>query len=105
MPTAARMYIVDARHFLDDKGAIAPSKGPARALAEFCAGLIAYATDFDSVGVPAPTCFRCRKSKVQAVIDDDDAVCRWCPRCATEGQISHWQGTLWDLSIDGEARG
>ena len=73
-------------------------------LAEFCAGLIAYATDFDSLGVPAPTCFRCRKSEVAAVIDEEDAVLWWCPRCATEGRISHWQGTLWDLSLDGEPR-
>ncbi len=98
------MYVIDARHFLDDKGAIGPRKGPARTLAEFCAGAIAYATDFDSVGVPAPTCFKCRKSEVEALIDEEDALLWWCPRCATEGRISHWQGTLWDLSLDGEPR-
>jgi hypothetical protein len=36
MPTATRMYVIDARHFLDDKGAIAPDKGPARTLALPC---------------------------------------------------------------------
>ena len=41
------MYITDARHFLDDKGAIAPLRGPAKAMADFHAGVIAYATDFD----------------------------------------------------------
>ena len=30
-----RMYITDARHFLDDKGAIAPLRGPAKAMADF----------------------------------------------------------------------
>ena len=45
------MYITDARHFLDDKGAIAPLRGPAKAMADFHAGVIAYATDFDEAGV------------------------------------------------------
>jgi hypothetical protein len=54
-----RMYITDARHFLDDKGAIAPLRGPAKAMADFHAGVIAYATDFDDTGVSLPRCFSC----------------------------------------------
>ena len=53
------MYITDARHFLDDKGAIAPLRGPAKDMADFHAGVIAYATDFDDVGVKLPRCFKC----------------------------------------------
>jgi hypothetical protein len=48
------MYITDARHLLDDKGAIAPRRGPAKAMADFHAGVIAYATDFDDAGVTMP---------------------------------------------------
>ena len=53
------MYITDARHFLDDKGAIAPRRGPAKAMADFHAGVIAYATDVshdaaDGEAPPAP---------------------------------------------------
>ena len=60
------MYITDARHFLDDKGAMASLRGPAKAMADFHAGVIAYATDFDDVGVKLPRCFKCKKATVQA---------------------------------------
>ena len=92
------MYITDARHFLDDKGAIAPLRGPAKAMAEFHGEVIAYATDFDDVGVRLPQCFKCKKGTVWAELAQDDAINWHCPLCHTEGRISNWQGTLWDLS-------
>ena len=95
---STRMYITDARHFLDDKGAIAPVRGPAKALADFHAGVIAYATDFDSSGVLLPRCFKCKKDTVEAALAQDSAILWRCPRCRAEGRISNWQGTLWDLS-------
>lgn len=91
------MYITDARHFLDDKGAIA-LRGPAKATADFHAGVIAYATDFDDTGVPLPRCFKCKKGIVEAALAQDDAIVWHCQRCQAEGRISNWQGTLWDLS-------
>ena len=93
-----RMYITDARHFLDDKGAIAPLRGPAKAMADFHAGVIAYATDFDDSGVTLPRCFKCKKGTVEAALAQDDAIVWHCPRCQAEGRISNWRGTLWDLS-------
>lgn len=93
-----RMYISDARHFLDDKGALAPLRGPAKAMAEFDSGVIAYATDFDDVGVMLPRCFKCKRGTVWAELAQDDAIVWHCPCCQTEGRISNWQGTLWDLS-------
>lgn len=92
------MYITDARHFLDEKGAIAPCRGPAKAMAEFHASVIAYASDFDGTGVMAPSCFKCKKSAVEAALAQDDAILWSCARCKAEGRISNWQGTLWDLS-------
>ena len=92
------MYITDARHFLDDKGAIAPSLGPARAMAEFHGGVIAYSTDFDDVGVLLPRCFKCKTGTVRSELAQDDAINWHCPGCHAEGRISNWQGTLWDLS-------
>ena len=94
----ARMYITDARHFLDDKGAIAPLRGPAKAMADFHAGVIAYATDFDDAGVTLPRCFKCKKGTVEAALAQDDAIVWHCPRCQAEGRISNRQGTLCDLS-------
>ena len=94
----ADMYITDARHFLDAKGAIAPLRGPAKAMVDFHAGVIAYATDFDDVGLMRPQCFKCKKGTVQGELAQDDAIIWHCPHCHAEGRISNWQGTLWDLS-------
>ena len=80
------MYITDARRFLDDKGAIGPQRGAAKAMAEFHASAIAYASDFDDAGLVAPTCFKCKKMPVQPVIAQDDAIYWSCPRCKAEGQ-------------------
>lgn len=97
------MYITDAKHFLDDKGAIGPSKGAAKAMAEFHAAAIAYATDFDDTGVLAPKCFKCKKLAVEPMLAMDEAIYWSCPHCKAEGRISNWQGTLWDLSDPGDS--
>ena len=41
------MYVIDTRHYLDDKGDIGPEKGPARNMADFVTSVIAHASDFD----------------------------------------------------------
>jgi hypothetical protein len=91
------MYISDARHFLDDEGTLAPLRGAAKAMAEFHGAVIAFATDFEAVGVPLAQCFKCKKSSVTVELALDDAIVWHCPRCRAEGRISNWQGTLWDL--------
>ena len=48
------MYLTYAGQFLDDKGAFSPLRGRAKAMADFHAGVIAYATDFDD------SCVTCR---------------------------------------------
>lgn len=40
------MHVIDARHYLDDKGGIGPEKGPARKMAEFITSAIADASVF-----------------------------------------------------------
>ncbi len=70
----ADMYITDAKHFLDEKGAISPKKGPAKIMAEFHAAAIAYATDFDDAGLQAPMCFKCKKVEVAPMIAVDEAI-------------------------------
>jgi hypothetical protein len=95
------MYMIDAGHYLDDKGDIAPKRGPARRMADFVTSVIAHASDFDRPdGSPGPVCFRCRKRDNRCVdtgIAEDDTVVWHCPACGTEGRISNWQGTFWDL--------
>ena len=96
------MYVIDALHYLNDKGDIGPEKGPARKMADFITSVIAHASDFDRPGgTPGPVCFKCRKRnnhRVDTFMSDDDAVVWYCPACHTEGRISNWHGTFWDLS-------
>lgn len=96
------MYVIDLNHFLDDRGAIAPAKGPARKMADFLAAVVAHASDFErAADAPAPLCFKCRKRDRHTVdtgITDDDAVGWRCAVCGTEGRISNWQHSFSDLT-------
>lgn len=96
------MYVIDLTHYLDSKGAIAPERGPARKFADFLTATVAHASDFDRPeDTPGPACFKCRKRDRRAVdtaIAGPDLVVWFCAACGTEGQISGWQGTFWDLS-------
>ena len=91
------MYITDLRHFLDESGAVGPTKGPARAMAQFQAEVVSHASDATGRAPPAPRCFKCKKSGIEASLARDGAIVGTCPNCRTEGGISNWQGTLWDL--------
>jgi hypothetical protein len=71
-------------------------------MANFLTAVVAHATNFDrSDEEPGPICFKCRK-RDHHVVDTgmtDDAVVVWsCHACGTEGRISNWQGTFWDLT-------
>ena len=41
------MYVIDARHYLNDKGNIAAERGAARKMADFMTSVVAHASDFD----------------------------------------------------------
>lgn len=96
------MYVIDITHYLDAKGCIAPERGPARKMASFLSAVVAHASDFDRFDdLPGPVCFKCRKRDDrhgETGITEDDTVVWRCLACGTEGQISNWQDTFWDLS-------
>lgn len=98
------MYLINARHYLNDKGAVAPEKGAAKKMAEFVMAVVAHASNFDRAEeVPGPLCHRCKKSEdqhVKTAMDDDEFIHWFCATCGSEGRISDWQGTFWDLSKD-----
>ena len=98
------MYITDLTHFLDKSGAIGPVKGPARAMAQFLVNVVTHASDAKGHALVAPTCFKCKKIAVEATRAHDDAVVWTCPACRTEGRISNWKGSLWDLRDRPNAR-
>ena len=98
------MYITDLTHLLDESGAIGPVKGPARAMAQFLVGVVTHASGATGVPLAAPTCFKCKKIAVEAARAHDDAIVWTCPACHTEGRISNWKGSLWDLRDRPQAR-
>jgi len=96
------MYVTDVRHFLDEKGAIGPKKGPGKVFAQFIVGIVSSATDRGARGVASPKCFKCKQVAVAAVVDQDACIVWSCPACHSEGRISNWRGTLWDLTAQEE---
>lgn len=96
------MYVINLTHYLDPKGVIGPDRGLARKLAEFVTAVVAHASDFDRPDdTPGPPCFKCRKRDrrpVDTAITQDDLVVWRCVACGTEGQVSDWQGSFWDMS-------
>jgi len=96
------MYIIDLTHYLDEKGAIAPRIGPARKIANFLTAVVAHASDLERPEeTPGPLCFKCRKRDQSAVatgINTDWQIIWYCPTCGTEGQISNWEHTFWDMT-------
>ncbi|MEZ5653182.1 MAG: hypothetical protein R3E87_21820 [Burkholderiaceae bacterium] len=96
------MYVIDLTHILDSKGAIAPERGPARKLADFMTAVVAHASDFDRPDdTPGPVCFKCRKRdqhRVETGLTEEEVVVWRCAACGTEGEISNWQGSFWDMS-------
>ena len=96
------MYVIDARHYLNDKGDIAVQQGPGGKMADFVTAVVAHASDFDrSEETPGPACFKCRKRdgrRVETGMADDLIIVWRCLACGTFGRISGWQGTSWDLS-------
>ncbi len=90
------MYITDATHFLDEKGAIGPQHGPGRKMAEFFGTVIVAAT-MRGAGQKPSVCFKCSGS-VQAQSPVRGVIEWQCASCGESGRISNWEGTLWDMS-------
>jgi len=95
------MYMIDIRHYLNDKGDIEAGKGPARKMADFITLVIAHASDVGRLkNAPGPLCFKCRKRdnyRVFTGVAADETVVWHCPACGIKGRVANWQGTFWNL--------
>lgn len=96
------MYITDATHFLDAKGAIGPQRGPGRKLAEFLGSVIVAAT-VPNQGAGQPACNKC-SGPIEAALGAADEIQWRCSACAEAGRISNWRHTLWDMTNSGETQ-
>jgi hypothetical protein len=92
------MYITDATHFLDAKGAIGPKRGPGRKMAEFLGSVIVAAT-LTGTGTTVPKCIKC-SAPIAAAIYAADVIARQCDSCREAGRISNWRHTLWDMTMN-----
>lgn len=98
-------WIVDLTHYLDERGAIIATPGPARRLAEHFAAIVAAVTS-DPVQAATASTIPCRRrprrkrcpGRIRATISLDDRMdIVWeCPACGDDGLISNWHGTMWD---------
>lgn len=95
------MYITDATHFLDPKGAIGPKRGPGRKMAEFLGSVIVAAT-LPNAGTVQPQCIKC-SSPIEARVSAANDIQWACPVCFEAGRISNWRHTLWDMTTSGSA--
>jgi len=92
------MHVINLLHYLDEKGCVAPSPGGAARMAEFLTAVVAHESDELRTDDLGPNCFKCNQDQVDTEQGRDGAILWNCYACGTEGRISHWQGTLWDLS-------
>lgn len=102
-------WITDITHYLDEHGAIAPRRGPARRLAEFFGAIVVAVTREPFQSATAST-VRCRRrpgrkpcpGQIRAAITLDDRMdIVWeCPSCGDNGRLSNWHGTMWDCLDD-----
>jgi hypothetical protein len=95
-------WIIDLRHFLTPKGALATSTRQPNHIARYWTAIVAQASNFDE-----PLTLQCRRRPQHRpcltvlkidVNMDTDAIHWRCPRCGDNGIINGWQDTFWDAS-------
>ena len=103
MPDA---YVIDIRHYLDEKtGEFPPLPAPAMAIALFCGAVVAWVSGWPGPGGEL-TNVPCRRSRarppcygdVYARLAPDDRIEWRCAVCGESGVVSGWRGTRWDRS-------
>lgn len=102
-------WITHLPHFLDESGNI-PNELPTAALqvANSICSFVAYATHFaGEMDEEFPSCFvtlnkESCQGKVFPCLTMDEKISWRCDICHSNGVISGWQGTLWDLSEKSE---
>jgi hypothetical protein len=106
----ADTWVTDITHFLDENGEMVQEPLEARSLGEYLAAIIAMAS-FIEPEYPEKYQVVCRRrpnrkpclEEIIGYIDPETDDIFWkCPKCGDRGLISNWQGTIWDMSDDGE---
>ncbi len=97
------MMTTNLRYFLTEDGAIKPTRGLARRLAEHLTQLVVVASADPGAG--PVTAVRCHNKthqrqchgEISVAVDARSGNIAWrCPVCRDDGVITNWQGTAWD---------
>jgi hypothetical protein len=96
-------WMTDMRHYLDERGDLAPKPGPAMNLALFMGSIVAWATSHAEPRVRtnvacrrSPGRVRCRGEILAAPGDEPGRIVWECPECGDNGITYGWEGTRWD---------
>ena len=100
--------IVNLRHYLGDDLSLVTIPAPAATLREFLGCLVEAVTSRNPEDENYVTLLKCRHGSggcdgdVIAFFDpNDSSIIRWsCAFCEDEGQLTGWEGTVWDKSSD-----
>ena len=100
-------FIANLRHYLGDDLSLIKIPGPAVAIREFLGCLVEAVTSRDPGDENYVTHLKCRRGSdgcdgdIIAFFDPNaPSIIRWtCMLCKDEGQLTGWEGTLWDKSI------
>jgi hypothetical protein len=102
----ANTWVTDITHFLDEEGKIVSEPSQARKIAEYFAAIIVMAS-YPDPEYPPEYRVSCRRrpsrkpclDEIVGFVDlETDDIVWMCPACGDRGFISHWRGTIWDMS-------
>ncbi|NBS94598.1 MAG: hypothetical protein EBT08_00330 [Betaproteobacteria bacterium] len=91
------MQVIDFRDYLDQRGCLSPVSGAALRMAQFLTAVVAHESDLHRVEHLGPECLACGGAQVDTETQPDGVIVWTCYACGVQGQVAHWQGTLWDL--------
>jgi hypothetical protein len=94
-------FIANLRHYLGEDLSLIPLPRPAAGLREFLGCIVETVTSREPDDKLYDTSLKCRKKCEGEIIayfnPDNPSIIMWyCSSCRDEGQISGWEGTLWD---------
>jgi hypothetical protein len=96
----------DLTDFMHEDGTLVSEPGPAKAMAEYMASIVAMAS-YPDEEYPLEYIVKCRRRPkhspcremlVGFINDETDEIVWCCPKCNDRGTIIQWRGTLWDMS-------
>lgn len=103
-------WVTDIADFLDQMGEIIKEPPEARRLGDYLAAIIVMAS-FIEPEYPEKYLVSCRRrpnrkpcmEEIVGYIDPETDDIFWkCLKCGDMGLITNWQGTIWDMSDEGE---